>query len=327
MINIKQIISAITLITILSTITSCNLNSPKRYNEGSAVVYCDEGFKNILEEEIEVFEYRNPKASILPMYVSENEAINKLLEDSTDSVIVTQELSPENIEYIKSQRRPYRTEPIAVDAVALIVNNNNPINELSVGEIRDILIGKTSTWRQLAWNDTNHIKIVFDNPGSSTVNYMKNNILKKGDEFSKYTFAQKSNADVFKIVEQNPYAIGIISVSWLGEYLETLSSTAIEEKSKRMEDNSEVIAVDFTDNVKVLRVRYDDQLDGVKPYQVYINTGEYPLYRKVYMISTAESASLNQHFYTFITGFIGQKIISMTGIMPYRVHQRIIELN
>ena len=63
-----------------------------------------------------------------------------------------------------------------------------------------------------------------------------------------------------------------------------------------------------------------------KPCQVYINSGEYPLFRKVYMISTATKGDVLNSFYMFVTGFAGQKIISKTGILPYHMNPRVVEL-
>ena len=45
---------------------SCGPIEKGDYSKGSTTIYCDEGFKNILEEEIQVFEYHYPEASIIP---------------------------------------------------------------------------------------------------------------------------------------------------------------------------------------------------------------------------------------------------------------------
>ena len=62
------------------------------------------------------------------------------------------------------------------------------------------------------------------------------------------------------------------------------------------------------------------------PYQAYIYSGEYPLFRKVYMISSATGSSVLNSFYQFCGGFIGQKIISKTGILPYKMSARLVNL-
>lgn len=53
---------------------SCTPVKRGEYAAGSATIFCDDGFKNILDEEIEVFEYTYPESSIIPFYVSEGEA-------------------------------------------------------------------------------------------------------------------------------------------------------------------------------------------------------------------------------------------------------------
>ena len=52
----------------------------------------------------------------------------------------------------------------------------------------------------------------------------------------------------------------------------------------------------------------------------------YERFSKVYMISTASNSTVLHSFYTFVTGFVGQKIISKTGILPYHMNPRVVEL-
>ncbi len=92
-----------------------------------------------------------------------------------------------------------------------------------------------------------------------------------------------------------------------------------------MEDyntQNDTIASELTTEVNIIKVsnpteKNDFSPIGYKPYQAYIYSGEYPLYRKVYMISSASNSTVLHSFYTFITGFAGQKIITKTGILPF----------
>ena len=105
-----------------------------------------------------MFEYTYPESSIIPFYVSEGEAIDTLMSDGTQAIITTRELSKEQIDYMKAKfKRVVRQNCIAVDAVALITNKNNPVNGLSVSQVSDILNGKITHWNQLAANDTTAI--------------------------------------------------------------------------------------------------------------------------------------------------------------------------
>lgn len=313
--------------------SACGKIERGAYAKGSATIFCDDGFKRILEEEIEVFEYSYPESSIIPFYVSEAEAIDTLLSDNTQAIIITKELTKEQIKYIKSKhKRIVRTNCIAVDAVALITNKENPVEQLSVEEIGKILDGRIHSWNQLALNDTAAIKIVFDNAGSSTVSYMREKFL-NGRPISDNpnAYAQKTNAQVFDIVKTDPHAIGIISVSWLGDDLSVAKKIPMDQRMEDYANQTDTITTNLTSEVNVLRVSNptednDFTTVGYKPYQVYINSGQYPLFRKVYMISSASNSTVLHSFYSFVTGFVGQKIITKTGILPYHMHTRVVTL-
>lgn len=319
---------------VLFATSACTPVKRGEYAKGSATVFCDDGFKTILDEEISVFEYSYPEASIIPFYVSEQEAIDTLLADKTQAIIVTRELSKDQIAFMKSKyKRVVKTNCIAVDAVALITNKDNPVSQLSLDEIKEILTGKISRWSQLAGSDTAAIKLVFDNPGSSTVSYMRQRFLPTGASISDNpnAFAQKNNAQVLDIVKKDPNALGIISVSWLGEDLSAARNIPIDRRVEDYKAQNDTIASELTTAVNIVKVanptpENDFSPAGYKPYQAYIYSGEYPLFRKVYMISTASNSTVMHSFYTFLTGFAGQKIITKTGILPYHFPQRVVNL-
>lgn len=313
---------------------SCGKIKRGEYAKGSGTIFCDDGFKRIMDEEIEVFEYSYPTASIIPFYVDEQSAIDTLLADATQAIVVTRQLTKDQIEYMKKKwKRVVRQKPIAVDAVALIVNKDNPVTDLSMTEIGDIINGKITKWTQIAGKDTTAIKLVFDNAGSSTVSYMRDTFMPKGSKISDNpnAFAQKNNAAVFDVVKKDPNALGIISVSWLGEDLSAAKNIPLDRRVEDYNTQNDTIASELTTEVNIIKVsnpteKNDFSPIGYKPYQAYIYSGEYPLYRKVYMISSASNSTVLHSFYTFITGFAGQKIITKTGILPFHFPQRVVNL-
>ena len=329
----KITVSALVVLTCFATI-SCTKVKRGEYAKGTATIFCDDGFRNILQEEIDVFEYSYPGSSIIPFYVDEQSAIDTLLCDATQAIIVTKELTKEQREYMKKKwKRVVRTHCIAVDAVALITNKENPVTSLSMTEIGDILNGRISRWTQVAGSDTTRIKLVFDIAGSSTVSYMRDKFMPAGAKISDNpnAYAQKNNAAVFDVVKKDKDALGIISVSWLGDDLSLAKDVPVDKRYEDYQNKTDTVATNLTTEVNVVKVsnpteKNDFDPVAYKPYQVYINSGEYPLFRKVYMISTASNSTVLYSFYTFVTGFAGQKIISRTGILPYNVSARVVEL-
>ncbi len=326
-------IYSLALLTTLG-VASCTKIKKGEYAKGTATVFCDDGFKKILDEEIEVFEYSYPGSSIIPFYVDEQSAIDTLLNDGTQAIIVTRELTKDQVRYMKDKwKRVVRQKPIAVDAVALITNKDNNVGAMSMTEIGEILKGRITKWSQLAGNDTTAIKLVFDNAGSSAVSFMRDKFLPQGAKMSDNpnAFAQKNNAAVFDVVKKDKNALGIISVSWLGDDLSLAKDVPVDKRYEDYQNQNDTIATNLTTEVNVIKVSNPTEANdfdptAYKPYQVYINSGEYPLFRKVYMISTASNSTVLHSFYTFVTGFAGQKIISRTGILPYNVSPRRVEL-
>ncbi len=324
--NVKtNILLSIALSALLSMgLGSCRKDPTNTSSSGLATIVCDDSFENIMNQEIDVFEYNcKGNANIIPYYVSEKACVDSLLDLKTKTIVITRELNEKEKAYLEGQNRHPRSNRIAVDAIALIVNPQNTVEMLSVSEIADILTGKVTRWDELEPSKFGEIQVVFDNEGSSTVKYMRDSVM-DGKPFGPNVYAQNSSQEVFRQVQMRKNAIGVIGVSWISADMRTRDLPR-EERIKSLSEQDTTVT-EFDANVKVLKVRRDDSLKAYKPYQAYIYDGNYPLYRSIYMITTGVNGSLSHGFYSFVTGTIGQKIIQRTGVLPARVQPRMVNL-
>lgn len=322
-----NILIAALLLLSLAVMTSCGDRRPKSTStRGLARIMCDESFQSVLEQEIAVFEYQYPEASIMPEYINEHDALDSLFNNKVDLIIISHDLTPEQKKSLKKIGRGYRTRMIAVDAIAIIVNKQNDIDELSMDDLRDIFSGKVKRWGEVfptkLKNDT--IKVMFDGSGTGLVHYMKEKFV-DGGQFGPNVYARGSSADVFKAVEEYKNVIGFIGVSWITSDLKS-AEIPIAEKYEELKTKNEVSVIDFTDRIKVMPLRGDDKVQGVKPYQAHISSGEYPLVRTIWAIDASYNGMLDHGFFTFLTGVIGQKIILQTGILPAAEPVRTVEI-
>lgn len=311
------------------SLSSCQKKSEQREGNtstsGIATLMCDNSFENIMQQEIDVYEYCYPKASIIPYYIPENQAIDSLLQLKSRLAVITRELTKDEMDFLKSKKRNPRCQRIAVDAIALIVNPENPIEKITRKEIAEILSGEVTDWNQLEPNKTGKISVLFDNAGSSTVSYMRDSLL-MGKPFAENVYAQGSNKAVFEGVKNHKGAIGVIGVSWVAADLKSPSLT-IEERVNSSQ-NSDTTALDFNQDIKVLKVQKNpESVEFYKPYQAYIYNGDYPLHRSIYMVCATVPGTTAHGFFSFVTGFQGQKIIQMTGVLPALVHPRMVQVN
>ena len=148
----------------------------------------------------------------------------------------------------------------------------------------------------------------------------------RGEKFKKNVYAQGSSEKVFDLVANRKNAVGLIGVSWITADMKG-KSESVEETVNRLNQNDTTV-IDFDNSrIKVLKVRSDDQIVGYKPYQVYIYDGRYPLHRSIYVTCNGPVGGLPQGFYCFLTGFIGQKIIQNTGVLPAAIQPRVVSIN
>lgn len=320
----KSVLTYAIIITLILGIVSCGKPVKNTSSSGVTTVICDEGFENILNQEIEIFEYTYPNANIIPYYLDERSAVDSLLNLSTQLIIIPRTLTEGEMNALKAKQRKAFQQRLAVDAIALIVNKENTLDELSISELRDIFTGKCTRWDEIEPSKLKDINVIFDHQNSSTVRYMKDSIT-GGEEFAGNVFAQNSNKDVLDIVSKNKNAIGIIGVSWITSDMKG-RSMSVAEHAQQLQQN-DTTTLDFNDNIKVLKIRKDDEPIGYQPYQAYIFSGQYPLFRSIYVITTGARGSLPSGFLVFMTGFIGQKIIQNTGVLPAAIQPRMVQID
>lgn len=318
--------SAIAVAMVMLSVTSCDKKAETTSTSGMTKIACDQSFENIIQQEIEVFEYIYPDANIMPYYVDEQAAIDSLLNlGGVKTIVVTRELTDKEKKYLEDNKRNVKQKRIAVDAIALISNPANDLDEpISQSELAKILSGEITRWDQVGPSKMGKIDVVFEHQGSSTVKYMRDSLM-HGRKFGPNIFAQKNAEDVFKVVAENKNALGVIGVSWISSDLKGRTPST-SELAESLEKN-DTTSLDFDRAVKVLKVRGDSALTAYKPYQAYIFDGSYPLYRSIYMITIAPGASLGHGFFSFVTGFQGQKLIQMTGVLPSTVRPRMVSVN
>ena len=314
-------------VSALFVMTGCGGSGDKSGTEKKfkvSTLVCDNSFENIMSQEIDVYEYNYPKMLVVPYYTTQRNAIDSLLSLRTKTIVIPRQLTEQETARLKAQKKNVRQQRIAVDAIALIVNKDNPVEILSTKELREILSGETTEWNELEPSKLGKIQVVFDQNGSSTAQYMRDSIL-NGTPFGENVYAQNSNPDVFKAVTERKNALGVIGVSWISSDMGGVEISR-EERLKRVASDSLTTALEFNSAIKVLKVRDEHSIRAYKPYQAYIYDGSYPLYRSIFMITTTVGGTPDNAFYAFVTGYQGQKVIQLTGVLPGVVQPRMVNL-
>ncbi len=311
-----RIFSFLFLLTALLA-TACGTNPKAAYNdlhEDDVHFAADESFQPILSELSDLYALRKPEATMMPVYCSEDSALRLLLNDSVRMAIATQPLNDKQKEYVAAHHLAVTQSKIAYDAFALIVNKANTDTVINLEELRAIVQGRITDWKQLeVTHRSGKLSLVFDASGSSTVRYMKDS-LNGGKELKGNIFAQGSNLKVIEAVKENPNVIGVVSTDWLRQ--QKGDTTAIQSFQ----------GLDV--NVMLVGKLGKKAGDWQRPYQYYIATGEYPLVRSVWAISTdPRTRSTLKSFYFFLKDNVGQRVICNSSQLLPRNQVQVREVN
>lgn len=168
---------------------------------------------------------------------------------------------------------------IALDGIALVVNNENPLEDISLEDIAKIATGEITNWSELGGEDA-EIVFIGREAGSGTRDGFESIV----DVEDACVYAQELTATgaVIAAVESNTAAIGYASLA------------AVE------------------DSVKMLTV------DGVACSEATVQDGSYSIQRPFNFIVNAD-APLNdaaQAFYDFAMSDAAQDLISQAGAVP-----------
>lgn len=296
---------------------------------GTFEMMCDDSFENIMEQEVDVFEYQYPDAHVLVRYAPMAEVLDSMLYGSIRTICIPRELTKEECEKVKKRtRQTVRQQRIAVDAVALIVNPQNPVDYLSENEIAAILTGEAKSWYDLDPNYPDKpVNIIFDRAGSSMIQFMRDSLMRSESDTMATIYAQGSVAKVLETVRADKNVIGVVGVSWLTSDLH--HSVPIDSLAKDLNDESTSADMEQINNqmrssgVKVLGIRTGKTV--YKPYQENIYNGTYPFTRSIFLCTTNVGGPASG-FYSFVTGYVGQKLLMKTGVMPARMQIQVVEL-
>jgi len=114
----------------------------------------------------------------------------------------------------------YRIE-VAHDGLAIIVHPSNPLENLTIEEVKSIFLGEITTWEKLN-GQKKAITVVVREEGSGTRGAFQELVMGKS-RITKKAIVQDSNGTVREIVSRDPQAIGFISLGLVNESVKALA--------------------------------------------------------------------------------------------------------
>ena len=173
--------------------------------------------------------------------------------------------------------------PVSLDGIAVIVNpNNNPVNSLTIPQIRDIYNGKVTNWKDVGGKDM-AIVVIGRDSASGTRTFFTDTVMNKTN-YVKTQFEKNSNGAIQQSVAQTPGAVGYVGLGYIDPTVKalkiTVNGTPIEPSVKTVLDKT------------------------------------YPISRSLLMITNGQPSGLVKDYITYILSPEGQKLVAKEGFVP-----------
>lgn len=168
---------------------------------------------------------------------------------------------------------------IAHDCIIPVVNRSNPVENLSIDQLRDIYTGKATNWSAFGGDDLS-IHAISREPTSGTYDVWNSKIYQYSPP-GQHVAMLPSNYDVMAAVSNNRSAIGYIALGYLNAYVKPLS------------------------------------INGTYGSTHMAKSGKYHLSRPLFLFTRGWPKNEAMNFINYvISPDKGQKIVNQTGYIP-----------
>lgn len=185
---------------------------------------------------------------------------------------------------------------VAIDALAIVVHQDNPVDELTIDQLSDMFTGRITNWNELGGNDA-PIILVSRETNSGTHVYFLEEVVRRGesdntDIFAPQTLLMPSSVGITSEVRRNPNAIGYDGLGYVNP-----------------------------EHEKVLAISKGEHSPFTLPAVETAASGTYPLSRNLYIYTAGLPTGSVADYLNWILGHEGQSIVAELGFVPLELKE------
>ncbi len=266
------------LVSILLTTLIClSLSSCGKGHAGKIILAGSTSVQPFAELWAEAYAVKHPEVNVIIQGGGSSAGIESAFTSTSDIGTSSRELKPEE-EFNSGRQKRLQIVPVAFDGIAVIVNVNSPLINLSSEQLRDLFAGhitKINNWP---------ITVVTREEGSGTRASFQESVMKvpesgKTERISNSALVQDSNGAVREIVAGDPNAIGYISLGLVDKRVRALS------------------------------------IDNVLPTVETVKKGSYKIVRRFLFVLKTRDNPLSENFIKFCLSPEGQNLVAKKGLI------------
>ena len=229
----------------------------------------------------------NPENKISITGGGSGTGISALLNGTTDICASSRDIEEKEISIGKAKNIVPVSIVIANDGLAVVVHKDNPINELTMEQVKKIYTGEYKNWKDLGGQDQ-PIDVYSRESSSGTYKFFQEHVLNKKD-YAKEVKLMPSTQTIIQSVSDSKWAVGYSGLGYTKNA-----------------------------NIKILGIKKDDSSPVVMPSDKTVLDKTYSIARPLYLIFNGEPKDELKKFVDFCISEAGQKIVEESGYVKVK---------
>lgn len=261
------------------------------YHKGEMTILTDESFKSVTEALAEGYMINYPETKIKVVTKKEDLGFLDLLHDKARIVVMSRDLSPEEIKTYEEQvDLKFLPAKFAADAVIFVVPKNSPKESISMQEIEQGM-------------QSDDKKFIFDGTNASNLNFVAQK-LKKQPKDLKFSIIP-GNKDIIEELNKYPDKIGVIGLNTF--------SRPYDKESEKLRDLVKILPVEYKGKV------YNTDFENLRKMN-------YPFTRVLYFLTNEGNFNIANGFIRYSCTQLGQMIVQKEGLQQYNLYRREVQM-
>ncbi|TLN20241.1 PstS family phosphate ABC transporter substrate-binding protein [bacterium] len=285
------------LVCLALLLAGCSTNSNPSSPASATIYLQNKGSDTIVNLALawaERYQTIRPDVSISVTGGGSGTGITSLINGTVDIANASRAIKEEEIAAAEKNGIEPVEHVIARDAIAVIVNPENPIDELTLEQISQIYRGDISNWKEVGGDDRPIVRLSRET-NSGTHVYFLESVVRLGNKndktiFSPLTLLLPSSEGIIAEVSDNPNAIGYDGLGYV------------------------------TPQVKVIAVAKGLGEPYILPSVKTVNDGSYPIARDLYMYSKKDDSQPVLDYLVWIMTPEAQQIVGDLGFVPVQIN-------
>ncbi|MFN4364192.1 PstS family phosphate ABC transporter substrate-binding protein [Chryseobacterium hispalense] len=261
------------------------------YHKGEMTILTDESFKSVTEALAEGYMINYPETKIKVVTKKEDLGFLDLLHDKARIVVMSRDLSPEEIKTYEEQvDLKFLPAKFAADAVIFVVPKNSPKESISMQEIEQGM-------------QSDDKKFIFDGTNASNLNFVAQK-LKKQPKDLKFSIIP-GNKDIIEELNKYPDKIGVIGLNTF--------SRPYDKESEKLRDMVKILPVEYKGKL------YNTDFENLRKMN-------YPFTRVLYFLTNEGNFNIANGFIRYSCTQLGQMIVQKEGLQQYNLYRREVQM-